>query len=54
MKSSVTGIAVLILILHLILDPRNDPRPSKKLRGIEAARLAPGESYMDCTLPHDK
>jgi hypothetical protein len=27
---SVTGITVLILILHLILGGRNDPAPSKK------------------------
>src|SRR5271154_1184437 len=30
MRSPVTGIAVLILILHLIPDPRNHPAPSKK------------------------
>jgi hypothetical protein len=30
MNLSATGITVLILILHLILGPRNDPGPSKK------------------------
>jgi hypothetical protein len=31
MKSSITGIAVLILILRLILDPRSDPAPDRFL-----------------------
>ena len=55
MNLSATGISVLILILHLILGPGNDPAPSKKrLRHIGAARFAPESSRADCTLLHHK
>ena len=55
MNLSATGIAVLILILHLILGPGNDPAPSKKrLRHIGAARFVPESSCSDCTLLHHK